>query len=255
MNYGSIATRYTVRQVHYSQVMNDERISVQTGSREIDVSITRRPRQKHIHIRVGIDGGLRVSAPLRCSTRRISEAIRTKEPWIGRQFERILGYRRYLDPHEWVLYNGSRFRLVRVESQREHADLDEANGMCRISAPKEVPTIQLVRRRLETEARVMLPERVKRLAETCGIRIERVFIRNQRTRWGSSSSLGNVSLNWRLIMAPQTVRDYLILHEIAHQRYMNHSSGFWQQVADWCPEYQDLERWLSDHAFLLALFR
>jgi len=87
------------------------------------------------------------------------------------------------------------------------------------------------------------------------VSINRVYLRNQRTRWGSSSSRMNLSLNWRLIMAPPPVASYLILHELAHQRIMNHSRDFWRLVRDWCPDFPEHDAWLRSHAFALTLFR
>ena len=93
--------------------------------------------------------------------------------------------------------------------------------------------------------------RVFDLAARHGIKIKRVLVRNQRSRWGSCSVHGTICLNWRLIQAPQYVRDYLIIHELMHLREMNHSSRFWKHVASACPRYQEAEQWLDDHDHLL----
>ena len=77
-------------------------------------------------------------------------------------------------------------------------------------------------------------------------------VRNQRSRWGSCSRRGTISLNWRLIQAPVFVRDYLILHELAHLKEMNHSRRFWREVARLCPDFAQAERWLKEHASLLG---
>jgi hypothetical protein len=79
----------------------------------------------------------------------------------------------------------------------------------------------------------------------------RVVVRNQRTRWGSCSRRGTLSLNWRLVQAPVFVRDYIILHELMHLREMNHSARFWRLVEAACPDYAMAERWLKAHANLL----
>jgi predicted metal-dependent hydrolase len=81
--------------------------------------------------------------------------------------------------------------------------------------------------------------------------VRRISIRNQRSRWGSCSRRGTISLNWRLIQAPPAVRDYLILHELAHFREMNHSQRFWREVARLCPQFAEAERWLNQHSDLL----
>jgi len=75
--------------------------------------------------------------------------------------------------------------------------------------------------------------------------VKRVTVRGQRTRWGSCSRRGTISLNWRLIQTPEDVRDYIILHELAHLRQMNHSDRFWREVERLCPDYRSAERWLK----------
>ena len=85
-------------------------------------------------------------------------------------------------------------------------------------------------------------------ARLCGISVRRVSVRNQRSRWGSCSRRGTISLNWRLIQTPVFVRDYVILHELAHLRQMNHSARFWREVARLCPDFQIAEAWLKRHS-------
>jgi predicted metal-dependent hydrolase len=81
--------------------------------------------------------------------------------------------------------------------------------------------------------------------------VQRVTVRNQRSRWGSCSRRGTISLNWRLVQTPCFVRDYLVLHELAHLKEMNHSKRFWGEVARLCPDYPEAERWLKQHSRLL----
>jgi predicted metal-dependent hydrolase len=76
-------------------------------------------------------------------------------------------------------------------------------------------------------------------------------VRNQKSRWGSCSRRGTISLNWRLIQTPEFVRDYIILHELAHRRQMNHSEKFWLEVERLFTDYLLAERWLKQHANLL----
>ncbi len=89
------------------------------------------------------------------------------------------------------------------------------------------------------------------LASRNGFTVNRVTVRNQRTRWGSCSRRGTISLNWRLIQTPDYVRDYIALHELAHLRHMNHSRRFWQEVERLCPDYRSAERWLKQNRGIL----
>jgi len=90
------------------------------------------------------------------------------------------------------------------------------------------------------------------LAQQHEVTVAAVSVRNQRTRWGSCSRHGRISLNWRLIQTPVFVSDYIILHELMHRRQLNHSARFWQEVERVCPEYQKAERWLKQHSALLS---
>jgi predicted metal-dependent hydrolase len=94
---------------------------------------------------------------------------------------------------------------------------------------------------------------VTRLAAAHGLggNVKRVTVRNQKTRWGSCSSRGTISLNWRLIQTPDFVRDYIILHELAHLRHMNHSARFWQEVKRLCPDLATAKQWIKVHRQLL----
>ena len=100
-------------------------------------------------------------------------------------------------------------------------------------------------------ARAELPPRVGELAAAHGLAVKRVSVRDQRSRWGSCSAKGVVSLNWRLIQAPDFVRDYIIVHELMHLREMNHSERFWKLVYDAFPMTDDAEKWLKKNAALL----
>ncbi len=88
-------------------------------------------------------------------------------------------------------------------------------------------------------------------ASAHGLAVRRVTIRDQKSRWGSCSSKGTISLNWRLIQTPASVSEYVILHELAHLRHMNHSTRFWQEVEKLCPDYRRAQLWLKEHQRLL----
>jgi predicted metal-dependent hydrolase len=74
--------------------------------------------------------------------------------------------------------------------------------------------------------------------------VTRVSIRNQRSRWGACSARGSITLNWRLILVPPFVREYVMIHELMHRRELNHSKRFWKHVAAACPRYRDARTWL-----------
>jgi hypothetical protein len=102
-----------------------------------------------------------------------------------------------------------------------------------------------------SRARVELPGQLLHLAALHGIDVRRVSIRNQRSRWGSCSRQGSISLNWRLVLVPDFVREYVMLHELMHRREMNHSPRFWRLVAAACPRLVEARRWLRTEGQLL----
>jgi predicted metal-dependent hydrolase len=92
-----------------------------------------------------------------------------------------------------------------------------------------------------------LPRRLLALADQHGLQVSRVSIRDQRTRWGSCGRDGHITLNWRLVVMPDWVRDYVIVHELMHLRRLDHSPAYWQLVAQACPWYREAKQWLRAH--------
>jgi predicted metal-dependent hydrolase len=107
------------------------------------------------------------------------------------------------------------------------------------------------RRALQERAREELPPRLLELAAVHGLTVTRVSIRNQRLRWGSCAPSGHICLNWRLVLMPAWVRDYVLIHELMHLRRMDHSPRFWAHVEDACADYQAARQWLRTHGRLL----
>jgi predicted metal-dependent hydrolase len=97
---------------------------------------------------------------------------------------------------------------------------------------------------LRTQARRELPARLTELGKKFGLSVARISIRNQRWRWGSCSKKGHICLNWRLVVMPDWVRDYVLVHELMHLKRLDHSPKFWKLVAAACPKYQEARVWL-----------
>jgi len=96
-------------------------------------------------------------------------------------------------------------------------------------------------------ARLRLEERLAHWSAKVGVDFGRVSVRDQKTRWASCSSKGDLSFNWRLVFAPQAVMDYVVIHELAHRREMNHSKRFWAIVAEHSPDYREHRKWLHEN--------
>ena len=106
-------------------------------------------------------------------------------------------------------------------------------------------TDQMRRAGLE-KARKILPERTAYFASRMGVSYNRITIREQKTRWGSCSSKGNLNFNWKLVLLPEALMDYVVVHELAHRLEMNHSGSFWRIVEEQLPDYRSRRRSLRD---------
>lgn len=102
------------------------------------------------------------------------------------------------------------------------------------------------RKRLRQRAGEMIRERVEYYAPEMGVTYNRIFIKEQKTRWGSCSSSGNLNFNWKLILIGEELLDYVVVHELAHRKQMNHSPQFWQEVEKILPDYKERRRRLKE---------
>ena len=109
------------------------------------------------------------------------------------------------------------------------------------------PLSEAEQRLYRDKAREIFEQKVSYYAQMMGVSYGRIAIRDQKTRWGSCSGEGNLNFNWRLIFAPAGVLDYVVVHELAHRKEMNHSRRFWRVVEDTMPEYRKYQKWLKEN--------
>jgi predicted metal-dependent hydrolase len=103
------------------------------------------------------------------------------------------------------------------------------------------------------EAARVLGDYARALAARHQLDYKKIIIRDQRRRWGSCSSRGTLSFNWRLLLGPERVARYLVAHELAHRAHPDHSRRFWEKVAELCPDFREQERWLKKNGVALVL--
>jgi hypothetical protein len=221
--------------------------SLQIGARSVPLQFVHHPRARRYLLRLRSDGVARVTIPRRGSLKAARDFALRNVNWLEQQFK--LQADRPKLASEWragteIYFRGDLFRIEteagKIRFGTELVIADQANDV--------KPALQKHLRKL---AQYELPARVLELASLHGIEVTRVSIRNQKSRWGSCSRRGTISLNWRLIQAPEFVRDYIILHELAHRRQMNHSDKFWHEVERLCPDYLTAERWLKANQSVL----
>ncbi len=119
-------------------------------------------------------------------------------------------------------------------------------------SPVQQRQAEILQKRFLNAAKVYFPKRCAELQKQTGGSYTKISIRNQKTRWGSCSQTGTLSFNYRLMMAPPEVIDYVIVHELCHLTYMNHSDAFWNKVAGMIPDHAAHRRWLREHGHTLT---
>lgn len=117
----------------------------------------------------------------------------------------------------------------------------------------EQKRLQILEKRYRNAARQQIAARVSYYQPLTGGCYTTIAIRDQKTHWGSCSSRGTLSFNYRLIFAPPVILDYVVVHELCHLTHMDHSQNFWNLVADIMPDYKSCKQWLRDHGHELTL--
>lgn len=117
----------------------------------------------------------------------------------------------------------------------------------------ETRRLEALKKRYRDKARARFESRVAYYHKITGGRYTSVTVRDQKTRWGSCSSRGTLSFNYRLIFAPPDILDYVVVHELCHLTHMNHSADFWNMVGSVMPEYKIYRKWLKEHGHELTL--
>lgn len=226
----------------------------------------RRRRRRTVGITVRPDGGVEIHAPLRASQRQIEEVVEKHREWIQRKRRenrerwRKIRARRFDDGDE-IPYLGGPL-LLRVEEAgasglvapvRDGDELIVSVPDALATAPRRAVTRYAVGRWLLDEARTVFHKRHVKASRLVGDAADTVVIKDMRSRWGSCGPSRRMSLNWRLILAPVDVIDYVICHELVHIRVPDHSARFWRRVEKALPDYRECRDWLRDHGAALEL--
>lgn len=172
--------------------------------------------RKTLAIQITADNRVRIRAPRQMPRAEIEAFLTEKEPWVQKH-----------------LYN--------APQPSAHT----------ASNPAYAPLTDSERRRYIRLAREIFTRQVRYYADRMQVTYGRISIREQKTRWGSCSGAGNLNFNWRLIFAPPAVLDYVVVHELAHRKEMNHSAAFYAIVAQILPDYRTSQKWLRENGHLL----
>ncbi len=205
-------------------------------------------RARRYILRVKADGTLHVTIPRGGNRSEAMAFAQRKKDWILRQREQRLtqmaaftGWRQGTE----ILFRGLPEHVC-CEATLEGQIIKFADQ--HLSAPVDLQDFRtIIETHLWRLAKREIAVRAFELARLHQAPLRRICVRNQRSRWGSCSSRGTVSLNWRLIQMPPSVRDYLIVHELAHFSQMNHSAAYWRLVETMDPHYLEAENWLRHY--------
>jgi predicted metal-dependent hydrolase len=224
------------------------------GTERPDVIYVRSAQATRYRLTLRRDGIAVATIPARGSEREAVRFVAQHRDWLARARERQAKKPRAAQV--WtvgthVLWRGE-MHEIRIAAQGPKPQVCVAADAFRVAALDADlrPTLEA---HFARRARIELPARTWELSAETGVDVKHVTVRNQRSRWGSCSAGGTISLNWRLVQTPDSVRDYIIYHELMHLREMNHSDRFWARVNEVCPWWREAERWLKRNGSLLGL--
>jgi hypothetical protein len=232
--------------------------SLSLDGRQIDYAIRLSPTARRCKIRVSSDG-VEVVLPRQVSRKRAAALLQEHSDWVLQQLEfmqqRGAPGTKVALPKNTILLRGKPTPVEIVKEDRAFSQVDHLDGKLQARLPKDkaVNPITLLETWLRVQARQDIEVNVAQRSTAMQQQPRCIYIRSQRTKWGTCSGLGNLSFNWKLVMAPPEVLDYVVVHELAHLAEPNHSARFWQRVQSFCPEFERHRIWLRDHQELLHL--
>jgi predicted metal-dependent hydrolase len=224
----------------------------------LDYQVRRSGRARHARVVVTPEGTVEVVLPRRMALRHAEPLVAEKRPWIERTLRRLEQARAAvpvrLADGGVVPYLGERLALrVRVEAGRGRAHVARGAAALDLRMAEADELRQALERWYRRQARLEIEPRLAGAARRAGRPAGPLSIRGQRTRWASCSASGAMSFNWRLLLGPVEVLDYVVEHEVAHLEVPDHSPRFWELVAERCPAYREQERWLRRYGSALRL--
>ena len=216
--------------------------------REIDYRVRRSERARRIRVNVDADG-VEVVLPRRAAAREAAAAVRELEPWIRRRLGELAHAQQAIAARgDAVPYLGE---LLQVRAEPGRTRVHRRGTV--LWAPAGAERKPALERWYRRAARRDVALRLERACGLAGLSYSKLTIRGQRTRWASCSRTGAMSFNWRLMLAPEAVLDYVVWHEVCHLEVMDHSPRFWALLERWCPDYREHSRWLRRHGQTLVL--
>lgn len=222
-----------------------------------------RKHRKTIGIKITDKGEVIITSPFGVSEETIKNIIKKKQKWINDKIKLIkqnnFFYKKTFKDGEKFLFLGNKLELeiikidgtvcyakIEYEKVKVYMNLSDMDSEDAVSSA----IINLYKK----EAAVLFKERTDIYSKILGVSPKRIFIKDQKTLWGSCSSKGNINYNYRIIMAPISIVDYIVVHELCHLIHMNHSKKYWNTVKSVLPDYEKRKNWLKDNGYMLKVY-
>lgn len=220
----------------------------------MEYEIQRKPFRRGMRLSVQRDGRVRVLAPVTTPKLLIERFVFENLQWIEQQKQKWVEYhakhpRKELVAGARLHFFGQERELVFEDEQRKSPAVEAIENFIIIRGLELAePSVKLALKRFyDKQARLHLPERVAHFSREMQLRPSGLSFRAQKTRWGSCSSAGHISLNYKMMIAPEAVIDYVVVHELAHLRHADHSRNFWQLVEAHDARFKEHRHWLRAH--------
>lgn len=221
--------------------------SIRLGDRELTYVLRRSNRRRSIGLIVNHQG-LKVASPWQVPLAEIYALIVRSQDWVFDKLDAWQAERP--EARRWIsgetLYLLDREIRLEIEPAPFRHGVFLSGDRLRVYAPGEDSVARMVIAWYRSEAKSDFAERVARIAPRLQVQPRRLIISNAKHQWGSCNTQGSVRLNWRLMQASPAVVDYVVAHELAHLRHMDHSPNFWATVASVCPQYRQLRAQLKE---------
>jgi predicted metal-dependent hydrolase len=214
----------------------------------ISYRIEHNTRSQNIRIKILADGEVVVTAPRICPTFLIDRFVKSHMAWIEEHVAKMKSRpAAKKKANNTIDVFGKTYHRVIEDSLEEKIGVRIVGQDLRINPVSQTPTSieKSLNQFLKSTAEKYITPRTHQLAQKMKITFNNLSYKSQKTRWGSCSSQGNLNFNWRLVHCPPAVIDYVIIHELAHRKQMNHSNKFWDIVRQYDPEYLKHRGWLK----------
>ena len=214
-----------------------------------------RTKRKTIALIIEANGDVIIRAPKRASKREINALVKKHAKWIKKRQAEARKRQDDFPPHQFA--EGEKFFFLGKSYALQYTGAKKSTLRLWGEKLQLAKSVQgkaefLIEKWYKKEARQIFTERAEFYAQKYGFDYAKIKLSSAKRRWGSCSSIGNINLTWRLVMAPLDIIDYVIVHELCHLREQNHSKKFWAQVAAILPDYKERRKWLKENSARLT---